>query len=114
MKTKILEIRDRATFIAVIAMDMNTDNDIHHWYLRRYGYPCDGRPNILLSRVDGDGKPSSNDPYFWKDRTMAYAHDYIIRNWDKLSDGDVIDVEFILSETPTKKISERIQSSLYD
>ena len=35
------------------------------------------------------------------------AHDYIAEHWAELDDGDVIDVEFILGEKPTKKISER-------
>ena len=39
---------------------------------------------------------------------MPNAHCYIERKWRELKDGDVIDVEFILGETTSIKISERI------
>ena len=35
------------------------------------------------------------------------AHHYIIEHWDKLRDGDVVDVSFILGETQQPKVSER-------
>jgi hypothetical protein len=41
---------------------------------------------------------------------MVEAHRYIEENWNALSDGDVIDVEFILGETKEKKISERYET----
>ena len=34
---------------------------------------------------------------------------YIINNWNSLKSGEVIDVEFILKETSTKKISEEFE-----
>jgi len=71
------------------------------------GYPCDGRPNIGVTRLSANGDPFWNDPYGWKGRTMPVAHNYIIENWEEIRDGDVIDVEFILGETTVKKVSER-------
>ena len=50
---------------------------------------------------------ATNDPHYWNDRTRMTAHQYIIDHWHELSDGDVIDVEFILGEKSTRKISER-------
>lgn len=94
MKAKVLEIRDEMTFIP-------------NWHLRRCGYPCDGQPNILITRLTANGK-ASNDPYFWGGRTMPVAHDYIIKNWENLRDGDVVDVQFILGEISAPKVSERI------
>lgn len=112
MKTKALEIRDRMTFIPAMAVDMNPDAmDIEgrqRYLLRRCGYKCDGSPNVVVARLDGDGRHAFNDPYDHTDRTWRVAHGYIIEHWDELQDGDVIDVEFILGETTTKKISERI------
>lgn len=115
MQTKALEIRDRMTFIPMLAVDMNPNQDgddrynAQRYLLRRCGYCCDGWPNIILTRLDGSGK-ATNDPYAWADRTFQVAHDYILKNWRELRDGDVIDVEFILGETATKKISEREES----
>jgi hypothetical protein len=111
MTTKALEIRDKGTFIAALAVDMNPDNDDQRWLLRRCGYPCDDRPNIILTRLDGDethhGDQATNDPYARSGRTWPVAHHYIIEHWAELKDGDVVDVEFFLKETPTPKISER-------
>lgn len=106
MKTKLLEIRDVSTLIIALCVDMNPDNECQRWGLRRYGYPCDARPNIMITHATGERR-ASNDPYYWGDRTWATAHHYIIEHWTELSDGDVVDVEFILGEKPTPKVSER-------
>ena len=106
MLTKALELRDSGTFIPILAVDMNPGNEAERYLLRRCGYPCDGEPNIIVTRLDGNGK-ATNDPYAWGGRTYPVAHDWIIKNWRQLMDGDVVDVEFILGEKPEKKISER-------
>lgn len=111
MRAKALEIRDIGTFIATLAVDMNPSGPMvgtQQYLLRRVGYPCDGRPNILITRLSGDGSKASNDPHYWGDRTMATAHAWIIEHWDDIADGDVIDVQWILGETLTKKKSERV------
>jgi hypothetical protein len=116
MRAKALEIRDEGTFIAALAVDMNPFSDYAHkdtaaeiearrYLMRRCGYACDGRPNVILTRLDGDGK-ATNDPYSWGGRTWPVAHKYIIEHWDKLKDGDVVDVSYILGETVHKKVSE--------
>jgi uncharacterized GH25 family protein len=43
---------------------------------------------------------------------LAVAHNYIIKHWHDLHDGDVVDVEWILGETKQKKISERVTEPL--
>lgn len=105
MKTKLIEIRDSGTFIIALCIDMNPASAIQHAYLRRYGYPCDGRPNIMLTHANG-GQKASNDPYEWSGRTYPEAHHYIIEHWDELQDGSVVDVEFIKGETKEPKVSE--------
>ena len=40
--------------------------------------------------------------------TLITVHDYIVKNWEQLEDGDVIEVEFILGEIHVKKVSEQI------
>jgi hypothetical protein len=111
MKAKALEIRDEATFIPALAVDMNPethpgDDGAQRYLLRRCGYPCDGSPNILLTRLSGDGQ-ATNDPYAWNGRTWPNAHNWIIEHWDELKDGDVVDVSFILGESKKPKVSER-------
>lgn len=112
MKALALEIRDEGTFIPALAVDMNPVGDqwavgeAQRYLLRRCGYACDGRPNVILTRLDGHGK-ATNDPYEWGGRTWPVAHLYIIEHWHKLKDGDVVDVQFILGETKEPKRSER-------
>lgn len=108
MQTKILEIRDSATFIPVLCVNMNVPDDPERYYLRCCGYPNDGEPNILLTRLDGTGL-ASNDPYAWGGRTYPVAHNYIIEHWRELKSGDVVDVEFILGERDAPKVSERFE-----
>lgn len=112
MQAKALEVRDHMTFVALLAIDMNPTDDLlgsQEWLLRRVGYPCDGKPNIMITYLGG-GKIADNDPYGWDDgsRTFPVAHAWIIEHWAEIKDGDVIDVEFILGETITKKRSERV------
>ena len=110
MKAKALELRDRATLIPVLAVDMNPGfGSGQRYLLRRAGYSCDDQPIILLTRMDGCGR-AKYDPYSWGDRTFHVAHLYITEHWDKLDDGDVVDVEFILEETPSPKVSERMSA----
>lgn len=117
MQAKALEVRDDGTMICVLAVDMNPTGDpgeafsagreAQRWFLRRCGYRCDGRPNVILTRLDGSGQ-ATNDPYAWGDgRTWPVAHKFIIEHWAELRDGDVVDVEFILGERKTPKVSER-------
>lgn len=114
MEVKCLEIRDEGTFIPVIAINMNPDNNEQRYLLRRCGYPCDGRPNIAISHLGAGGRPMWNDPYGWSGqaRTYSVAHNYIIEHWTSLNDGDVVDVQHILGETKERKVSERITAAL--
>jgi hypothetical protein len=106
MIAKALELRDENTFIAILCVDMNPSNGEQRYLLRRCGYACDGRPNIIMTRLDGSGQ-ATNDPYAWGGRTYPVAHDWIIEHWDELADGDVVDVQWILGETAERKRSER-------
>jgi len=125
MLCKALKIKDEGTFIAALAVDMNPYVILLHedefkasldaysartYLLRRCGYPCDGRPNILLTHLSANGTPAWNDPYAWDCRTWQVAHHYIIEHWHELKDGDVVDVEFILKERTAPKESERTEN----
>jgi hypothetical protein len=114
IETKLFEIRDRATFIPVIASLMEvsgTWNDAalaEDYLLRRCGF----RPTtnlIWMSRIQSHPEPASYAPYDLGGgpRTIYVAHDYIRTHWAELRSGAVIDVEFILGETDAPKRSER-------
>jgi len=109
MQTKILEIRDRATFIPVLCTYLDAEPGVvEYWYLRRCGYYADGHIAVMMTRLSGEG-PATCDPYHWNDRTFKTAHLFILRHWYELKSGDVVDVEFILGETPAPKVSERYE-----
>lgn len=112
MKTLLLEVRDRMTFIPVLAVVMKPDCpefgdqlESQRYLMRRCGYGFD-MPSVLLTKASGDGSARC-DPYAWGDRTMKEAHVYIEREWTTLRDGDVVDIEFILGETGMMKRPER-------
>ncbi len=109
MEIKCLEIRDDGTFIPVICIRPVAENEAQRYLLRRDGYRADGtEPCIIM--IDAQCRGVAYDCYDWgRDmRTKGNAHNFISENWHKLKDGDVIDVEFILGETPEKKISEAV------
>lgn len=110
MKALMLEVRDKATFIPIIAIDMSTDcvNEGDGYLLRRAGFG----PERCVQVIHIARGISHYDPYDWPDgsRTMQVAHQYIVDHFDELKSGDVIDVEFILGETSEKKRSERMES----
>ena len=109
MITKLFEIRDKHTFIPVIATKLGHESEAQSYLLRVAGFFQPLNPSaiyILLARLSGRGEFYAS-PHDWSGRTMVTAHKHIIANWETLEDGDVIDVEFILGETKVKKVSER-------
>lgn len=129
MKVKLLEVRDAATFIPVFAFRARCDNleEVHEnsdvlpeldkiskqrYLLARCGYGTSREEQrlVIVGQLNYPG-PVHYDPNKWEGsaRTMPTAHEYIRDHFDELNDGDVVDVEFILEEKPTKKVSERIR-----
>ena len=108
MQLKCLEIRDRHTFIPAICIKPLPDNEAQRYLLRRDGYSCQETDPIIIM-IDAQCRGVAYDCYDWPSgsRTKKIAHDYISKHWHLLVDGDVIDVEYILGETKTKKVSER-------
>jgi len=106
LETKTIEIRDRGTFIPAMATLMLTTNANDFYLIRRAGYGI-GRSVILCNINDGR---SQNDAYNWgvNPRTMFVVHQWLERHWDDIESGDVVDVEYILGERTTKKVSERL------
>jgi len=106
MEVKVLEVRDRNTFIPVICIRPVPDNEAQRYLLRRDGYSGEATERCIIM-IDAQCRGVAYDPYEWRDvRTKRTAHYWIERNWHELKDGDVIDVEFILGETKEPKVSE--------
>jgi hypothetical protein len=109
MEVKLLELRDAGTFIPLLCINLgNADDKAAYYLMRRCGYPLDGRPNIAITHLSCDIRAGgiTNDPHQWGGRTYPVGHDYIIDHWHELKNGSVIDVRFILCETPEPCLSE--------
>lgn len=115
MITKAFEIRDRGTFIPVLAVKMVPEDERgqeiepERFLLARAGYNRDYTLCVVLCRMDANGSAlcASYDPYSWGGRSFPVAHQYILAHFDELESGAVVDVEFILGETKQPKQSER-------
>jgi hypothetical protein len=105
MKLKLLEVRDKGTFIPAFAFSTEREDNAKDYLLWRCGFSDDGS-SIMFGFLSGERK-ACIDSYAWGDRTMHVAHTYVIEHWAELQDGDVIDVQVILGETLTLKVSER-------
>ena len=106
VEVKLFEVRDRATHIPVMATRVMASVRPEDYPLRRAGFSV-GEFYVLLTKLAGE--TTHYDPYDWRcGRTLAVAHDHIIQFWDDLASGDVLDAEFILGESATKKLTERL------
>lgn len=111
MQIKCLEIRDTATFIAVMAIRLEPRDEAEKWLLNRAGYQTFSYPDsdvpgyVILVKLDGI--QAQYDPYEWGTaRTMQIAHRFILEHWVDLKSGSVVDVEHILELKPEPKQSE--------
>lgn len=114
METKLFEIRDRMTFIPVICIKLvGTDAD-EKYLLAAAGY--DPREEvrkwyILMAKLDQLNfvdHPNCH-PGWPVVRTLPAAHHYIIKHWEELRSGEVIDVEYISGESTKPKPSQRLE-----
>lgn len=112
MTTKTFEIRDRGTFMPALAIKLDPSNDADRYLLARSGFGDQPELQIVLWFMSGGSGLATCDSYDWPGsaRTRRAAHEYIEQHFDMLKTGEVIDVEFILGEKSSKKISESEES----
>lgn len=114
MEIKTLEIRDRGTFVPAIAIHPKSRHDGEKYLWARVGFvvgPHTAITDYILLGHLNDLK-LEYDPNVWGNRTMHVAHKYLKENWAIVENGQVIDVEYILGETQTPKVSERVSNAL--
>ena len=114
MEIKLFEVRDRGTCIPVCALRWAGQTESERWLLDHAGYGRDEKTQadyILVAPLVGQEKGQiTYDAFHWSvGRTLHEAHLYLMDHFDEMQSGDVVDVEFILSETTTPKISERLR-----
>jgi hypothetical protein len=100
MKVKWIEIRDKATFIPALAVEISSDDG---YLARRAGFG-----SRMIQVIHFASGRTAYSPYDWTNRTMQVAHNFVAEFWDKIESGAVIDVQFILGETRAPKESEAL------
>ena len=111
METKLFEVRDRGTCLSVIAIRLGPENEAERYLAARVGYGLtkeEQEDYVLYAGLEEF--EMQYDYHKQSNRTRHVSHKYIQDHWDELNSGDVVDVEFILGETQTKKVSDRIWS----
>ena len=110
MDTKIIEIRDSATFIPAMITRLNPANEADRYLLSSSGFGISRKEQgeyVILTKLN----PIRSEyvHHNWGAcRTMGVAHKYCIENFDKISSGQVIDVQYILGESLKPKESQSI------
>lgn len=104
VETKLIELRDSATFIPAIATLMESGDTKERYLLNRAGYR--GTRCVLLTSLLG-GRRVEYDCYSWDCDPWRTAHNWLTDHWDEVQTGDVIDAEFLRGETKQPKLSER-------
>ncbi|CAB4189950.1 hypothetical protein UFOVP1196_21 [uncultured Caudovirales phage] len=99
MIVKLFEVRDRATLIPVMAVQISGEDGP---LMRSAGF--DNYKMVYLVHLNG--QTASYDPFKWTNRTMKISHLHIQEHFDTLESGAVVDVEYIMKETDTPKVSE--------
>ena len=107
MIAKLFEVRDRMTFIPILAVKLTSKQMAENYLLNRAGFRLahKHKPFILVTRLTGN--MTAYAPYQWGDNTMTTIHEHLVKNFSKCKSGDVLDCEFIRGEKDTIKESER-------
>jgi len=111
MIAKTFELRDRGTFVPVLAVKLEPTNEADRYLLARSGFgrePDEQKQYVILFGLAGGAGRATCDPYDWgSNGTRLTCHEYINSHFDDLQSGQVLDAEFIRGETTEPKKSER-------
>lgn len=110
MKIKLFEVRDKGTFIPVMAIKLGSEHEAERYLAARAGFGRDfhaQQDHVLVGRIGTQPMELRYD-FRFQDRTYLTAFEYISENFDILEPGQVVDVEYILKEVDTPKESERL------
>jgi len=122
-EVKLIEVRDDGTTMPcmVTALCANaTMEEAERWLTRRGGWGED-QIGLYFAALC----PENNEyavgvvghPYIhtWSQaqhsRTLKVAWEWVQTHWDEVSSGDVVDVEFLLGERKTPKLSDRLHGT---
>jgi len=106
LEVKLFEVLDRVTCCSLLAVRFRgVQSDKERWILHRAGFSEDA-PLIQVTELETG--QTERDPYKWRsvNRTLFEAHKYLLAHWDELSSGSTIDIEYILGEKPSPRLSQ--------
>jgi hypothetical protein len=117
VEVKLFEIRDIATFMPVLCVRLRSTTEEERYLLARAGFGLDykdQRQYVQMVNIAGGSGVSTCDPHGWTGgaSTLPEAHRHIIKHWDELESGDVVDVEYILGLSDHPKLSERLTAPI--
>jgi len=106
---KFLEVRADGYFLSMLAVGayptIDKLNDREIWILNRAGRSAKHTQILLMDLVSG---ASSWEPGNWTDRETTITHVHLLSNWKSIKSGDVIDIQYILGERKTIRLSEQV------
>lgn len=109
IETKLFEIRDDMTFIPVMAVRFESQDDAERYLLRAVGFPLDlPYPFVYVWKLASLAQPTMWPPE-WHCRTMTPAHRHIASHWDELLSGEVLDARVLRGERAEPVISQRLE-----
>lgn len=108
METKILELRDRATFIPVVAiyLDYHNASEEERYLLGSTGWG--GGPWLMLAKLIDFNFTDYYTSQVWMNR----AHDHIKENWHSIPNYAVVDMEFVRGESVAPKQPQRLEDPM--
>lgn len=107
MTCKTIEIRDAGTFVPALAIRLDPTDERDRWLLARAGFGTTSdaqREYILLINLvkDAPYDAFAHGPA----RTLGVVHRHLNEHFADVENGAVLDVEFLLGERETAKVSE--------
>lgn len=110
MEAKLFEVRAKATLISVIAVKLKPMNSQENWLLGHEGFGLSAKEQsnyVMLGRLDNAPSPFTYTAMNHPEEELRIAHAYIIKHFDELPPGAVIDTDYIRGRTATPVKSDR-------
>jgi hypothetical protein len=114
MIARLFEIRDRGTFIPLLAVQCDPANEDERYLLAHAGFGKNAatqRRYVLCGEIDSGKFRMSYDPFDFPTGTLRQAVEHIQANFEALESGAVIDVEFLRGERRAPRQPERSLSA---
>ncbi len=110
MIAKLFEVRDRGTFIPLLAVQCAPADENERYLLAHAGFgkdPETQRRYVLCGEIDSGRFKMSYDLFDFPAGTLRQAVEHIQANFDALVSGGVIDVEFLRGARTLPRRPER-------